>query len=84
MMWDKLAKFTATLHSHFRMCKDLASCFYRHRSQQKIKLQPDSQDNMRCISDFCSHLGHFGKAGSCDDIDCFGIIPGKKPNHIFY
>lgn len=30
--------------------------------------------------DFCSHLCHFGKAGSCDDIYCFGIIPGTKQN----
>lgn len=34
-------------------------------------------------SDFCSHLGHFGKAGSCDDIDCFGIVPGIKQTTSF-
>lgn len=35
------------------------------------------------IRDFCSHLGHFGKAGSCDDIDSFGIIPGKNQTTSF-
>lgn len=29
-----------------------------------------------------AHLCHFGEAGGCDDIYCFGIIPVTKPPKI--